>query len=161
MRATVLRTIALSAVLALPLAAGVARAQEATPEAGGLPPGVAIVPVEEIVPLDLPVEPSALAVYRLEMEPNSAIPTHPHPGLEFVVVEAGSSSFMGESGPPLRVIRAGGGEPEEAGPGEELTAEEGDTAIFPAGNHSDTRAGAEGATLLIVEIVPEQNTFEP
>ncbi|MDP9364523.1 MAG: hypothetical protein M3Q10_09930 [Chloroflexota bacterium] len=159
-------SVFLGAMLVLGVAAPAAVfAQEATPAteeaAPALPPGVAIVPVDELAPLELPVEPSALAVYRLEMEPRSAIPTHPHPGLEVVVVEAGSSSFLDESGPALRVIRAGGGEPEQAGPGEELTAQAGDTAIFPAGNYSDTRAGEDGATLLIFEIVPEQNTFEP
>ena len=154
----------LGTLVTLGLAGSVAAlAQEATPaaeeEAGGLPPGVAIVPVTQIAPVELPGEPAALAVYRLIMEPGSAIPTHPHPGTEVVVVEAGSASYLTEEGPPIQVIRGEAAEsatPETAGPGEEATTEEGDSAIFPAGNISDTRAGDEGATLLIFELVADE-----
>lgn len=159
MRRTGLRLLALAAVLALPLAAAPGRAQEATPaaEPGGLPPGVAIVPVTELGDLELPAEPSALAVYRLLMEPGAAIPTHPHPGLEFAVVESGSFSFLTVEGPAVQLVRGGAeaaeATPEAAGPGAELTAVAGDVAVFPAGNRSDTRAGDEGVTILIFEIV--------
>ncbi|MDP9370613.1 MAG: hypothetical protein M3Q03_20485 [Chloroflexota bacterium] len=91
----VLRVFALALVLTIPLVALTARAQEATPaaeEGTGLPPGVTIAPVTQIAPVELPGEPAAVAVYRLIMEPGSAIPTHPHPGFEIVVVESGSAS---------------------------------------------------------------------
>lgn len=42
-------------------------------------------------------------------------------------------------------------------PGVEVTAAEGDVVIFPSGNVSDTRAGAEGATLLVLEIVTAED----
>ena len=90
------------------------------------------------------------------MEPGSAIPTHPHPGMEIVVVEAGSASYLTAEGPAIQVVRRGaqeGATPEAAGPGAEATTAEGDVAIFPAGNVSDTRAGNEGVTLLIFELV--------
>ncbi len=157
----------LGTLVTLGLAGSVAAfAQEATPaaedEAGGLPPGVAIVPVTQIAPVELPGEPAALAVYRLIMEPGSAIPTHPHPGTEIVVVEAGSASYLTEEGPAIQVVRGGTAAmatpeaavtPETAGPGTEVTTAVGDSAIFPAGNVSDTRAGDEGVTLLIFELI--------
>ncbi len=162
----ILRAFALALVLVIPLVALSAQAQEGTPAAEedtGLPPGVSIAPVTQIAPVELPGEPAAMAVYRLIMEPGSAIPTHPHPGLEVVVVEAGSASYLTQEGPPIQVVRAAAGgamagataTPEMAGPGTEATTETGDSAIFPAGNISDTRAGDEGATLLIFELVAE------
>ena len=167
-RREVLRVSGLAAAL---LALGVerARAQDATPaaeeEAGGLPPGVSIVPVTQIAPIELPGEPTAMAVYRLIMEPNSAIPTHPHPGFEVVVVEAGSASYKTEQEPAIQLLRPGAdgaaATPESAGPGEEVTSVQGDTVIFPAGNVSDTRAGDEGATLLILELVAQEGEATP
>ncbi len=173
MRRIVLRVFALALVLAIPLLAMSARAQESTPaaeEGAGLPPGISIAPVTQVAPVELPGEPAAMAVYRLIMEPGSAIPTHPHPGFEVVVVEAGSASYLTQEGPAIQVIRAafGGGmvgetaaTPEMAGPGTEATTETGDSAIFPAGNISDTRAGDEGATLLIFELVAETDEGTP
>ncbi|MDP9370086.1 MAG: hypothetical protein M3Q03_17750 [Chloroflexota bacterium] len=106
-----------------------------------------------------------MAVYRLIMEPGSAIPTHPHPGFEIVVVEAGSASYLTQEGPAIQVIRGGDtateATPEMAGPGTEATTEAGDSAIFPAGNISDTRAGDEGVTLLIFELVAEDGEATP
>ncbi len=90
------------------------------------------------------------------MAPDSAIPTHPHPGTEVVVVEAGSASYLNQEGPAIQVVRGGAeGEatPEAPGPGEEATTVAGNSAICPAGNVSDTRAAPEGATLLIFELV--------
>ena len=43
----------------------------------------------------------------------------------------------------------------------ELTAAEGDVAIFPSGNVSDTRAGPEGATMIILEIVTQSGAGTP
>ncbi len=168
MRRIVLRVFVLALVLTIPLVAVSARAQESTPaaeEGTGLPPGVTIAPVTQIAPVELPGEPAAVAVYRLIMEPGSAIPTHPHPGFEVVVVEAGSASYLTQEGPPIQVIRGGDTEteatPEMAGPGTEATTETGDSAIFPAGNISDTRAGDEGVTLLIFELVAEHGEATP
>jgi hypothetical protein len=42
-----------------------------------------------------------------------------------------------------------------------LPAEAGDVAIFPSGNRSDTRVGAEGATMLILEIVTAASEATP
>ncbi|MDP9358226.1 MAG: hypothetical protein M3Q71_11030 [Chloroflexota bacterium] len=168
MRRIVLRVFALGLVLTIPLVALTARAQESTPaaeEGAGLPPGVTIAPVTQIAPVELPGEPAAVAVYRLIMEPGSAIPTHPHPGFEIVVVESGSASYLTQEGPPIQVIRSGDteteGTPEMAGPGMEATTQTGDSAIFPAGNISDTRAGDEGVTLLIFELVAEHGEATP
>ena len=171
MRRFVFRILALALVLIIPLFALSTRAQEATPaaeEGTGLPPGVSIAPVTEVAPIELPGEPAAMVVYRLIMEPGSAVPTHPHPGFEVVVVEAGSASYLTQEGPAIQVIRGGGGRdgepaatPEIAGPGTEATTETGDSAIFPAGNVSDTRAGDEGVTLLIFELVAEAGEGTP
>ena len=168
MQRTVLRLLTLAVVLCFSLVAVSIQAQEATPpdeeEGGGLPPGVSIVDVTQIAPVELPGEPAAIAVYRLIMEPNSAIPTHPHPGFEVVVVEAGSASYLTQEGPAIQLVRPDGAEgaatPEAAGPGAEVTCVAGDTVIFPAGNVSDTRAGDEGATLLILELVVAEGTPE-
>ena len=173
-RREVLRAGGLAAAL-LALGAGRGRAgahpgqpHDATPaaeEGGGLPPGVALVEVAQIAPVELPGDPTAMAVYRLVMEPDAAIPTHPHPGLEVVVVEAGSASYLTEEGPAIQLVRPDGEEgaatPAAAGPGEEVTSVQGDTVIFPAGNVSDTRAGKEGATLLILELVAQAGEATP
>ena len=164
MRRTVLWVLALAVLLSVSLVAVPALAQEGSPaaeeEAGGLPPGVSIAPVTEVAPVELPGDPAALAVYRLIMEPGSAIPTHPHPGTEIVVVEEGSAAYLTEEGPAIQVVRGGdaGTEatPETAGPGVEATTGVGDVAIFPGGNRSDTRAGDDGVTLLIFELVAEE-----
>ena len=168
MQRIVRRVFALALVLVIPFITLSARAQEATPDAEegtGLPPGVSIAPVTQVAPIELPGEPAAMAVYRLIMEPGSAIPTHPHPGFEVVVVEAGSASYLTQEGPAIQVIRGGGtaiaATPEMAGPGTEATTETGDSAIFPAGNVSDTRAGDEGVTLLIFELVAEAGEGTP
>jgi hypothetical protein len=78
---------------------------------------------------------------------------------------SGTAMFLTESGPAAQAIRGASAEtgaPAEAGgPGVELTAEAGDTAIFPSGNRSDTRAGPEGATMLILEIVTAEGEATP
>src|SRR5680860_747687 len=132
-------------------------AQEATPEETGLPEGVLVTFPPQIAPFALPEEPGAVQIIWLVMEPNTAVPTHPHPFSEFAFMLAGTAMFLTEEGPAAQVIRAdqAGTEtmPEVGGPGVEVTASEGDVVIFPSGNVSDTRAGAEGATLLVLEIV--------
>src|SRR5918998_6855574 len=157
MRRSIFQAIALAAVLVLPLAAMPAQAQDATPEAGGLPPGVSLVELPQLTPFALPKEPGAVRVFWLILEPNAVIPVHDHPFSEFAVMTAGTGMFLTESGPPAQVIRGASAETgaaaEAGGPGVDLTAGVGDTAIFPSGNRSDTRAGPEGATMLILEIV--------
>ena len=161
--------VALAAVLLLPLAALSAFAQEGTPHAeeqtGGLPPGVALVELPQLTPFALPEDPGAVRVFWLILEPNAVIPTHDHPFSEFAVMTAGTALFLTESGPPAQVIRGASAEtraPAEAGgPGVDLTAAVGDTAIFPSGNRSDTRAGPEGATMLILEIVTAEGDATP
>jgi quercetin dioxygenase-like cupin family protein len=140
-----------------------ARAQDATPAATptteGLPPGVALLELPQITPFELPPPPGAVRVFWLLMEPNAAIPFHDHPYSEFAVMRSGTGLFLDESGPPSQVIRGESAETgmaaEQGGPGVELTAATGDVAIFPSGNRSDTRAGAEGAEMLILEIVTD------
>jgi quercetin dioxygenase-like cupin family protein len=160
------RTTLVSAAALLAAALGAtrpARAQEATPGATptteGLPPGVALLELPQITPFELPSPPGAVRVFWLLMEPNAAIPFHDHPWSEFAIMRSGTGLFMDESGPPSQVIRGASAETgvaaEQGGPGRELTAEAGDVAIFPSGNRSDTRAGAEGAEMLILEIVTD------
>src|SRR5215217_3117189 len=133
MHSRALQIIALTAVLILPLTALTARAQEATPEATGLPPGVSLVELPQLTPFALPEEPGAVRVFWLIMEPNAAIPTHDHPFSEFAVMRSGTAMFLTESGPPAQAIRGTSAETgaaaEMGGPGVELTAEAGDTAI--------------------------------
>ena len=156
------RTLSLSLlsviVLSLSLLGVAARAQEASPgaeeEGIELPPGVGLAILAQVAPYDLPDEPVALVAVRLTMEAGATIPPHPHPGGEFGVVEAGSVTVGTVEGPAVLVSRAGaaaGATPEAAGPGQELTANAGDAVIVPSGNVSDTRAGDEGATILIFE----------
>ena len=169
MRHTIVQAIALVTVLVLPLAAAPAWAQEATPQAaeetGGLPPGVSLVELPQITPFALPEEPGALRVFWLIMEPNAAIPTHPHPFSEFAVMESGTAMFLTAEGPAAQVVRGGAegaNAPAEIGePGVELTASTGDVAISPSGNISDTRAGDEGATMIIFEIVTDETEGTP
>jgi quercetin dioxygenase-like cupin family protein len=142
-------------------------AQEATPgaETGSLPPGVSLVELPQITPFALPEEPGAVRVFWLLLEPNAAIPTHPHPFSEFAVMESGTAMFLTAEGPAAQAIRGGEAGPEaspEVGdPGVELTATAGDVAIFPSGNVSDTRAGEKGATMLILEIVTAADEATP
>lgn len=143
-----------------------AAAQESTPaDTGGLPPGVSLVELPQITPFALPEEPGAVRVFWLVLEPNAAIPTHPHPFSEFAVMESGTAMFLTAEGPAAQVIRGGEAGPEatsEVGePGVELTAVTGDVAIFPSGNVSDTRAGHEGATMIILEIVTAAGEVTP
>jgi quercetin dioxygenase-like cupin family protein len=158
------RTAALGGAALLAAALGLARparADEATPGAGeaatGLPPGVSLVGLPDITPFALPEDPGAVRVFWLVMEPNAAIPFHDHPFSEFAVMRSGTGMFLTESGPPAAAIRGESAETgaaaEPGGPGVELTAGPGDVVIFPSGNRSDTRAGAEGAEMLILEIV--------
>jgi hypothetical protein len=78
---------------------------------------------------------------------------------------AGTAMFLTEEGPAAQVIRAehAGTEatPEVGEPGMEVTAQEGDVVIFPSGNVSDTRAGEEGATILVLEIVTAEGEATP
>jgi len=140
-------------------------AQEATPEPGGLPPGVSLVELPQLTPFALPEEPGAVRVFWLIMEPNAAIPTHDHPFSEFAVMRSGTALFLTESGPAAQAIRGASAETgaaaEAGGPGVELTAEAGDVAIFPSGNRSDTRAGDQGAEMLILEIVTAEGQATP
>lgn len=158
---------------ALLLAAGrlprAAAAQDAspaaTPAAGGLPPGVTLVELPEITPFALPAEPGAVRVFWLIMEPNAAIPSHDHPFSEFAVMRSGTAMFLTEAGPAAQTIRGESAETgaaaEVGGPGVELTAAAGDVAIFPSGNRSDTRAGDQGAEMLILEIVTQEGAATP
>ena len=162
------RTTVLGAAALLAGALGTARparAQEATPTTEGLPPGVALLELPQITPFELPADPGAVRVFWLLMEPNAAIPFHDHPYSEFAVMRSGTGLFMDESGPPSQVIRGESAETgaaaEQGGPGVELTAAAGDVAIFPSGNRSDTRAGAEGAEMLILEIVTATGEATP
>jgi quercetin dioxygenase-like cupin family protein len=147
--------------LALAARALSAGAQDATPEETGLPEGVLVTFPPQITPFDLPEEPGAVQIIWLVMEPNTAVPTHPHPFSEFAFMLAGTAMFLTEEGPAAQVIRAdqAGTEetPEVGPPGTEVTASEGDVVIFPSGNISDTRAGDEGATLLVLEIVTAED----
>jgi quercetin dioxygenase-like cupin family protein len=141
-------------------------AQEATPaEATGLPEGVSVVTLPPLTPFALPEEPGAVQVIWLTMEPDTAVPVHPHPFSEFAFMLSGTAMFMTEEGPPAQVIRAeqAGTEatPEVGEPGTEVTAHEGDVVIFPSGNVSDTRAAAKGATILVLEIVTHEGEATP
>lgn len=136
-------------------------AQEATPAPSGDSEGYSLVLLPPLTPFALPEEPGAVQVIWVVVEPNAAIPTHPHPFSEFAFMLAGTAMFLTEQGPAAQVIRAdqAGTEtmPEVGGPGVEVTAAEGDVVIIPSGNVSDTRAGAEGATILVLEIVTAED----
>lgn len=161
---TMLQVMAVVAMLVLPLGTLSARAQEASPaaeEEHALPPGVSLQELPQITPFALPKEPGAVHAFWLILEPNAAIPAHLHPNSEFAIMQSGTAMFKTEEGPAPQVI-AGGTAGMEATPtvgaaGMELTAKAGDVAIFPSGNRSDTRAGAEGATMIILEIVSQTN----
>ncbi len=80
-------------------------------------------------------------------------------------MESGTAMFLTAEGPAAQVVRGGAegmdAAPEDGGPGVELTASVGDVAVFPSGNVSDTRAGPEGATMLILEIVTAEDAATP
>jgi len=152
--------------LAVAAYARVAAAQDATPAASGGPEGYAVALLPPLTPFALPEEPGAVQVIWLTMEPNAAVPTHPHPFSEFAFMLAGTAMFLTEEGPAAQVIRAAqaGTEtmPEVGEPGVEVTAAQGDVVIFPSGNVSDTRSGPDGATILVLEIVTaEDGTATP
>ena len=124
-----------------------------------------MVELPEIAPFALPAEPGAVRVFWLIMGPDAAIPTHDNPFSEFAVMRSGTALFLTEAGPAAQAIRGASAETgaaaEQGGPGIELTAAAGDVAIFPSGNRSDTRAGAEGAEMLILEIVTRAGAATP
>ncbi|MGH2532609.1 MAG: hypothetical protein ACRDJW_09910 [Thermomicrobiales bacterium] len=158
-RRPILTSLALTLVLSVAFLAVTARAQESDSPVEGeeihLPPGVSLSILSQIAPFDLPDEPVALFVGRLVLEPGTGIPRHPHPGGEFGIVEAGAVLSHTFAGPPNQVVRGVAAGP-EATPetGEDVTANTGDFFIVSAGNESDTRAGDEGATVLIFEFGP-------
>lgn len=61
----------------------------------GLPVGaderVTLTPIAEGVPLDVPGH--ALRLYRFTMPPGDALPTHSHPGVTMLQIEAGELSY--------------------------------------------------------------------
>jgi quercetin dioxygenase-like cupin family protein len=155
----ILTSLALTIVLSVAFLAVSARAQESDSPVEGeeieLPPGVSLTVLSQLAPFDLPDEPVALLVGRLVLEPGAGIPRHPHHGGEFGFVEAGTAFIHTFAGPPGQVVR-GVAAGTEATPetGEDLTINTGDFAVVPAGNESDTRAGDDGATILIFEFAP-------
>jgi quercetin dioxygenase-like cupin family protein len=157
MRRPVFASLALTAVLATSFLALTSRAQETTsPEGMELPPGVALAILGQFAPFTPPAEDTGLLVLRLILEPGAAIPMHPHPQPEFGIIESGSVTVHTFEGDPAQVIRgaAAGGETLEAAVGEEVTGNAGDIFLAPPDNVSDTRAGDEGASVLILEFAP-------
>lgn len=80
-------------------------------------------------------------------------------------MESGTAMFLTAEGPAAQALRGGAdgmeAAPEVGVPGVELTASAGDVAVFPSGNVSDTRAGPEGATMIILEIVTAEDEATP
>ena len=147
MRRLMLRSLALTIIVFLPLVAVPASAQEASPPAGE--------PIE--LPVDLPEAPAGLAVLRVALEPGELIPLHPHRELEITFVVAGSATLRIAEGPAVLGVRGAGeagSTPESAGPDSELTVAAGDVVIVPPGNVFEARAGNDGVTVLIFGFVP-------
>ena len=143
MHRMVLRSLALTVVLFLPLVAVPAWAQEASPPGDGET-------IEQ--PVDLPAAPAELVVRWLTLEPGEQIPLHPHPQLEIVFVVAGSATLRTAEGPTMRGVRGDaevGAAAEAAGPGSELTVAAGDAVIVPPGNVHEGRAGNGGVTVML------------
>ncbi len=103
----------------------------------------------------LPAGPAAMSIGRLILEPGASIPSHPHLGPEFGVVEAGTASFTVSEG-QVEIIRGittatpgpEAPEPETAGAGEEVTLEAGDGVFYHPGTVADFRN--EGDTPLVL-----------
>jgi mannose-6-phosphate isomerase-like protein (cupin superfamily) len=142
----------------------VAIAQEATPSpAGGLPPGVDLVPLISAAPLDeLPPTPAELHVTRLTIAPGVYFPPAPTPGPETVLVESGVLTCQcGAEGHPCSVLRANGAR-EEQPIGQDFDLNPGDVLLQPA-NVPDSAAnnGTEPLVLLVVDIFPSMGVGTP
>ena len=143
MHRMVLRSLALTVVLFLPLVAVPVWAAASPPDDRET--------IEQ--PVDLPAAPAELVVRWLTLEPGEQIPLHPHPDLEIAFVVAGSATLRTAEGPAMRGVRGGaaeaGASPEATGPGSELTVAAGDAVIVPPDNVHEGRAGNGGATVML------------
>lgn len=136
-------------------------AQEATPAAaGGLPPGVAIIPMIDVpVPVaDVPNGPFKISIYRITLEPGSVIPASSFPYPDLTYVESGTLICPGAA--PRYLIHADGSV-EEVGD-EDVTVNTGEAIYIPPNVVDGARNdGNELLTTLSVDLVPLEAMATP
>jgi len=131
-----------------------ARAQDATPSAGGgLPAGVGATPLAMVPITDMPTGPFTIVLTRITLEPGAVIPNSAGPNPSFAYVEAGEGLIC----PPAdegRIAYAPDGTVIASG-GEEFPLPLG-TSCYTSPNSLDgiRNDGTDQASLLNVELVP-------
>jgi hypothetical protein len=133
-------------------------AQEATPSAGGLPPGVALTPLINIPVPDVPTGPFTLSLTRLTLEAGASIPESTVPFPEIAYVESGTLMCPGGDGrwvyaPDGTVTASGAGDyPVPAG-----------SAIYVAPNALDggRNDGTEQVVALVIDFIPAEDMGTP
>jgi hypothetical protein len=136
-----------------------ASAQEATPSpAGGLPPGVGIIPVSTLAVSDMPPGTVNVTIYRFTLEPGASSPVSTFPFPSIIVVETGTLICPG--GAPRHFVGADG-TAREVGE-EEVPLNPGDALYIPAnvpdGGRND---GTEQLVALVVDLVPAEEMATP
>ena len=135
-------------------------AQEATPAAGGMPPGTALIPLIDVpVPVaDVPTGPFKLSIYRITLEPGSVIPNSSFPYPDTTYVESGTLICPGEG--PRYVIHADG-TVEEVGDGD-ITVNTGEAIYIPPNVVDGARNdGKDLLTILAVDLLPSEAMATP
>ncbi len=138
-------------IMGTPGAEGTPLGEEAGSPAGLSFQGLAFGQVDQ-----LPAGPAIIGIGRLTLGPGASIPPHPHPGLEFAVVEAGTASFTVGEG-QVEILRGittatpgpEAPETETVGAGQEVTLEAGDSVVYQPGTVADLRNEGDAPLLLL------------
>lgn len=142
-----------------------ATAQESTPMAspaaeGGLPPGVALMPMIN-VPVDaadVPTNGFTMSIYRITLEPGAVLPNGAFPYPSTAFVESGTLICPG--GAPRYVISADGSVREVGD--EDVTVNTGEAIYVPPNVLDGARNdGSDTLSVLVVDLVPMEAMATP
>ncbi|HEY7032982.1 MAG TPA: hypothetical protein VH482_16675 [Thermomicrobiales bacterium] len=135
-----------------------ASAQDATPAANGLPPGVGLTPLITIPIRDMPTAPFSLSLTRLTLEPGASVPNSSVPFPEIAFTESGTLTCPGGDG---RWVYAPDGTVTASGPGDHPVPA--GSAIYTAPNALDgaRNDGTEPVSALVIDLVPAEGAATP
>ena len=158
-RRTVLGTSATGLALALLARAySQAAAQEASPAAGGMPPGLGFTMLSSVTLDDAPPAPVVLNLWRATMEPGASVPISSFPYPSVFYVEAGPVVCPG-SGP--RFLISKDGTVRDVGD-ETVTVQPGESFYIPANVPDGARNdGTELHVSLGVDLIPAEGMATP
>lgn len=134
-------------------------AQEATPAAAGLPPGVALAPLIQVPLEEIPTAPITLALTRLTMEPGVSVPESSVPDiLEIAYVEEGTLICPGAEG---RTVYGPDGTELASGAGE-LEVPTGGAIVVPPNVVDGARNDGDVVlSVLLIDLAPGTDAATP